>query len=370
MAKREMITMLLAGGKGSRLGALTKKVAKPAVSFGGKYRIIDFPLSNCANSGIGIVGVLTQYESIVLNGYIGAGTKWGFDGNNSKAVLLPPRQKEEGANWYKGTADAIYHNIDFIDEYNPEYVLILSGDHIYKMDYSKMLAKHKAMKADATIAVLRVSLEEARRFGILNVDSSGQIYEFEEKPKQPKSTLASMGIYIFNYQLLRKYLVQDHIIERDEYDFGKHIIPSMLENHCKLMTYEFGGYWKDVGTIESLWEANMDLLHNVDLDLLDPAWRIYSEDTHNAPQYLASSSDVRDSMINQGSRIFGKVHGSVIFNDVTIEEGAEVIECVILPNACIKKGAKVYKTIVGPGKTIEENEELNQGGSKAILVTD
>jgi glucose-1-phosphate adenylyltransferase len=370
MAKHEMITMLLAGGKGTRLGALTKKVAKPAVSFGGKYRIIDFPLSNCTNSGIEIVGVLTQYESIGLNAYIGAGTIWGFDGNNTKAVLLPPRQKEEGASWYGGTADAIYHNIDFIDLYEPDYVLILSGDHIYKMDYSKMLEEHKKNNADATIAVLQVTLEEAKRFGIMNVNSDGSIYEFEEKPKQPKSTLASMGIYIFSYPVLKKFLIQDHYIERDEHDFGKHIIPAMLNAGCKMMTYKFDGYWKDVGTIESLWQANMDLLNNADLDLYDPTWKIYSEDTHNVPQYLAPTCEVKNSMINQGSIIKGRVTNSVIFNDVVIEEGAVVDECVILNAVTIKKGAQLYKAIVGPNKEVEENAQVNIDGQRAVLVTD
>ena len=368
MSKHEMITMLLAGGKGTRLGALTRKVAKPAVSFGGKYRIIDFPLSNCTNSGIEIVGVLTQYESIGLNAYIGAGTKWGFDGNNTKAVLLPPRQKEEGASWYGGTADAIYHNIDFIEEYEADYVLILSGDHIYKMDYSLMLAEHKKNKADATIAVLTVSLEEARRFGILNAKPDGTIYEFEEKPKNPKSNLASMGIYIFNFSALKKYLLKDHKIDRDEHDFGKHIIPNMLADGCKMMTYKFSGYWKDVGTLDSLWEANMDLLNNSDLNLYDHDWKIYSEDTHNVPQYIAPTSDVKNSMINQGSVIRGEVANSVVFNDVIIEEGAKINQCVILSCAHIGKGAKLYKAIVGPNVNIKDGVEINKDGKNAVLV--
>jgi glucose-1-phosphate adenylyltransferase len=370
MSKHEMITMLLAGGKGTRLGALTKKVAKPAVSFGGKYRIIDFPLSNCTNSGIEIVGVLTQYESIGLNAYIGSGTIWGFDGNNTKAVLLPPRQKAEGASWYDGTADAIYHNLDFIDKYSPKYVLILSGDHIYKMDYSKMLDFHKKNNADATIAVLKVPLNEASRFGIMNVNEDDSIYQFEEKPANPKSDLASMGIYIFTYDVLKKYLLEDHIDIKDEHDFGKHIIPAMLNNGCKLMAYRFEGYWKDVGTIESLWEANMDLLDGETFDLYDPNWKIYSEDTHDLPHFIDKTGSVKNSLINQGSIIKGHVENSIIFNDVIIEEGATVVDCVILNKVTIKKGAFVYKAIVGPNKVVESNCEINKDGTKAILVTD
>ena len=366
--KNEIIAMLLAGGKGTRLESLTRKMAKPAVFFGGKYRIIDFPLSNCTNSNINIVGVLTQYESIQLNEYIGSGTKWGLDGNHSRAVLLPPRQKESGSAWYNGTADAIMHNIDFMDQYDPEYVLILSGDHIYKMDYAEMLEYHKKQEADVSIAVIKVPWEEASRFGIMNADINNRIYEFEEKPKNPKSNLASMGIYIFTYKKLRKYLLEEAKIERDEHDFGKHILPKMLADNQKMVAYEFNVYWKDVGTIDSLWQANMDLLDDSKLDIFNDKldWKIYSEDTFQLPQYIASDAIVTNSLINQGCIIEGEVHDSVIFGNVTIEKGAVVNNSVIMPNTVIKSTAKINKAIVANDLTI--TKEINLDSDKVVLV--
>lgn len=370
--KSEIIAMLLAGGKGTRLGSLTKKIAKPAVSFGGKYRIIDFPLSNCANSGVNVVGVLTQYESIKLNEYIGSGTKWGLDGNRSEAVLLPPRQKESGSSWYNGTADAIFHNIDFMDQYNPEYVLILSGDHIYKMDYSKMLAFHKENNADVTISVIKVPLEEASRFGIINANPDNTIYEFEEKPKMPKSNLASMGIYIFTYSKLKKYLLEEDKIERAEHDFGKHILPKMLSDKQVMMAYQFDGYWKDVGTIRSLWEANMDLLNEQTLDLFnrDIDWKIYSEDLFSLPQYIGPSASISNSLINQGSNIYGTVTNSIVFGKVTVEPGAVVDQTVLFPGSIIKKDAVVKRSIVAEDVVIPEGKKVNIDQDEIALISE
>ena len=372
MAKNEIIAMLLAGGKGSRLESLTKKVAKPAVYFGGKYRIIDFALSNCTNSGINVVGVMTQYESIQINEYIGAGTKWGFDGNNSAAVLLSPRQKETGFNWYNGTADAIYSNIDFMDKYNPEYVLILSADHIYKMNYKKMLDAHKASNADLTIAVLEVPWDEAPRFGIMNTNPDGSVYEFEEKPKNPKSNLASMGIYIFSYDKLKKYLIEDEKVKRDEHDFGKDIIPAMIRDNCKLYAYKFEGYWKDVGTVHSLWQANMDLLESKDLDLYgeDSDWKVYSEDTHSGPQFISKDASVEDSMINQGCVIEGTVKHSVIFGDVTIKKGAVITDAVLLPGVVIEENAIVNRVIINNDIRISANKVVNNDPEKIALISE
>lgn len=368
--KKEIIAMLLAGGKGTRLLSLTRKMAKPAVYFGGKYRIIDFPLSNCTNSNIDIVGVLTQYESVQLNDYIGSGNKWGFEGNHSKVVLLPPREKEGGSSWYKGTADAITQNLDFIEEYEPEYVLILSGDHIYKMDYEKMLDYHKAQEADVTIAVLNVDLKEASRFGIMTVDANKQIIQFDEKPKNPKSTLASMGIYIFTYKKLKKYLLDEDKQDRSEHDFGKHIIPAMLENKEKMMAYEFKGYWKDVGTVQSLWEANMDLLTESELDLFDrqQSWKIYSEDTFSLPQYLGEKAKVINSIINQGCRINGSVKDSVLFSKVKVREGASIEKSVILPECIIESGAKLKYCIVEAGRVVREDEVFEGSADEILLV--
>ena len=315
MKQNSMLAMILAGGRGSRLHDLTNKVAKPAVAYGGKYRIVDFPLSNCANSGIDVVGVLTQYESIQLNSYVAAGGRWGLDAKDSGVYVLPPREKaDENLNVYRGTADAISQNIDFIDKFDPEYVLVLSGDHIYKMNYDKMLAAHKEANADATIAVIEVPMKEASRFGIMNTDESGRIVEFEEKPEHPKSNLASMGIYIFTWKLLRKILMADIKNPDSNHDFGKDIIPTMLNDGKTLYAYKFKGYWKDVGTIDSLWEANMDLLSSKnELDLGDPSWKIYTEDVTALPQYISTEADVKDAYITQGCVVQGEVkHLSLI----------------------------------------------------------
>ena len=370
---REIVAMILAGGRGTRLEALTAKVAKPAVHFGGKYRIIDFPLSNCANSGIDIVGVLTQYESVLLGTYVGAGTKWGLDGKQSLAAILPARERGEvGATWYAGTADAIYQNISFIDQYDPEYVLILSGDHIYKMDYDKMLTAHKQRKADATIAVLNVSLKEASRFGIMNTYEDGTIYEFDEKPEKPKSTLASMGIYIFTYKQLRKYLIADAKKEDSKHDFGMNIIPDMLNDNKKLFAYEFDGYWKDVGTVESLWQANMDLLKDKDLDLynIKKDWKIYTEDTLGKPQIIGDQAKVKNSLITQGCLVNGNVEGSVLFNNVNVGEGAKVIDSVLMPGVLVEEGAEVYKAIVDEGVVIRAKTKINKEAKEVALVSD
>ncbi|MFQ6792827.1 glucose-1-phosphate adenylyltransferase [Thomasclavelia sp.] len=370
---REIVAMILAGGRGTRLEALTAKVAKPAVHFGGKYRIIDFPLSNCANSGIDVVGVLTQYESVLLGTYVGAGTKWGLDGKQSLAAILPARERGEvGATWYAGTADAIYQNISFLDQYDPEYVLILSGDHIYKMDYDKMLDAHKERKADATIAVLNVSLKEASRFGIMNTNEDGTIYEFEEKPAKPKSTLASMGIYIFTYKELRKYLINDAKNEESKHDFGMNIIPDMLKDNKKLWAYEFSGYWKDVGTVESLWQANMDLLNDKELDLynIKKDWKIYTEDTLEKPQIIGDKATIKNSMVTQGCLVNGNVEGSVLFNNVNIGEGAKVIDSVLMPGVLVEEGAEVYKAIVDEGVVIRANTKINEEAKEVALISD
>ena len=370
---KEIVAMILAGGRGTRLEALTAKVAKPAVYFGGKYRIIDFPLSNCANSGIDVVGVLTQYESVLLGTYVGAGSKWGLDGNNSLAAILPARERGEvGATWYAGTADAIYQNISFLDQYDPEYVLILSGDHIYKMDYDKMLTAHKQRKADATIAVLNVSLKEASRFGIMNTNEDGSIYEFDEKPEKPKSTLASMGIYIFTYKQLRKYLIDDAKKADSKHDFGMNIIPDMLNDNKKLFAYEFDGYWKDVGTVESLWQANMDLLKDKELDLynIKKDWKIYTEDNLGKPQIIGDKAGVKNSLITQGCLVNGTVEGSVLFNNVNVGEGAKVIDSVLMPGVLVEEGAEVYKAIVDEGVVIKSKEIVNKEAKTVELVSD
>ena len=369
---KEIVAMILAGGRGTRLKELTAKVAKPAVYFGGKYRIIDFPLSNCANSGIDVVGVLTQYESVLLGTYVGAGTKWGLDGNNSLAAILPARERGEvGATWYAGTADAIYQNISFLDQYNPEYVLILSGDHIYKMDYEEMLNVHKEKGADLTVAVLNVSLKEASRFGIMNTDDKGYIYEFEEKPEKPKSTLASMGIYIFNYKELRKYLIADAADENSKHDFGMNIIPSMLADKKKLYAWTFDGYWKDVGTIESLWQANMDLLDDKELDLynIKKDWKIYSEDTLGKPQLIGSKASVKNSLVTQGCVVNGTVEGSVLFNNVNVGEGAQVIDSVLMPGVLIEEGAVVKKAIIDEGVVVKAGTVVNEEAKEVALVS-
>lgn len=369
---KEIVAMILAGGRGTRLKELTAKVAKPAVYFGGKYRIIDFPLSNCANSGIDIVGVLTQYESVLLGTYVGAGSKWGLDGNNSLAAILPARERGEvGATWYAGTADAIYQNISFLDQYDPEYVLILSGDHIYKMDYEEMLNVHKEKGADLTVAVLNVSLKEASRFGIMNTDDKGYIYEFEEKPEKPKSTLASMGIYIFNYKELRKYLIADAADENSKHDFGMNIIPSMLADKKKLYAWTFDGYWKDVGTVESLWQANMDLLDDKELDLynIKKDWKIYSEDTLGKPQLIGAKASVKNSLVTQGCVVNGEVEGSVLFSNVNVGEGAKVIDSVLMPGVLVEEGAVVKKAIIDEGVVIKAGTVVNDEAKEVALVS-
>lgn len=356
MEKKEYIAMILAGGQGSRLGILTKRLAKPAVPFGGKYRIIDFPLSNCSNSGIDTVGVLTQYKPLVLNSYIGIGRSWDLDRRNGGVFLLPPYMGEKGGEWYKGTANAIYQNMDFVDQYNPEYLLVLSGDHIYKMNYEEMLRYHKDNKADATIAVIEVPWDEASRFGIMNTDGQGKIVEFEEKPKNPKSNLASMGIYIFNWQTLKGYLKEDNDDRDSVNDFGKNIIPTMVNNNLKVFAYPFKGYWKDVGTIESLWEASMDLLTDYpQLDLYDPDWRIYSVNPTKPPQYISKTAKIRRSLVNEGCRIYGEVDHSVIFPGVYIGEGAVVKNSIIMPNVRIDKKTIVDKAIIGEETIIGED---------------
>ena len=369
---KEIVAMILAGGRGTRLKELTAKVAKPAVYFGGKYRIIDFPLSNCANSGIDVVGVLTQYESVLLGTYVGAGSKWGLDGNNSLAAILPARERGEvGATWYAGTADAIYQNISFLDQYDPEYVLILSGDHIYKMDYEEMLNVHKEKGADLTVAVLNVSLKEASRFGIMNTDDKGYIYEFEEKPEKPKSTLASMGIYIFSYKELRKYLIADAADENSKHDFGMNIIPAMLADKKKLYAWTFDGYWKDVGTVESLWQANMDLLDDKELDLynIKKDWKIYSEDTLGKPQLIGAKASVKNSLVTQGCVVNGEVEGSVLFSNVNIGEGAKVIDSVLMPGVLIEEGAVVKKAIIDEGVVVKAGTVVNEEAEEVALVS-
>lgn len=351
--KKECVAMLLAGGQGSRLYVLTTKVAKPAVPFGGKYRIIDFPLSNCVNSGIDTVGVLTQYEPHVLNAYIGSGQTWDLDRMRGGVYTLPPYQRGKGSEWYKGTANAIYQNIEFVDEYDPEYVVVLSGDHIYKMNYNKMLQHHKRMEADATIAVMDVPLAEASRFGIMNCHEDGTVYEFEEKPKEPKSTLASMGIYIFSWKKLRQYLIEDEANEHSSNDFGKDIIPAMLAAGEKMVSYRFDGYWKDVGTIESLWEANMDLLSpKSGLNLTDDTWKIYGRNNGAPPHFTSKQAKVTHSLISEGCEIYGDVSESVLFSDVTIEKGATVEYSILMPGAVVEKGATIRYAIVAEGAQI------------------
>ena len=364
--KKECVAMLLAGGRGSRLYVLTKKVAKPAVPFGGKYRIIDFPLSNCVNSGIDTVGVLTQYEPHVLNAYIGSGQTWDLDRLRGGVYVLPPYESKK-TEWYKGTANAIYQNIQFLEDYDPEYVLILSGDHIYKMDYNKMLQQHKETGADATIAVLDVPLSEASRFGIMNCKPDGTIYEFEEKPKEPKSTLASMGIYIFTWKKLKEYLINDEANEQSSNDFGKDIIPAMLNNGEKLVSYRFKGYWKDVGTIDSLWEANMDLLSpDNELDLSDLTWKIYTEDVTALPQYIGTEARIQNAYITQGCVIEGEVTNSVIFTGAKVRPGAKVIDSVLMPGAIVEDGAVVIRALVANGVNIGKGALVGSADSEHI----
>ncbi len=366
MAKKtECIAMLLAGGQGSRLGVLTKNIAKPAVPYGGKYRIIDFPLSNCVNSGIYTVGVLTQYQPLELNDYIGNGGPWDLDRADGGVHILSPYQQIQGTEWYKGTANAIYQNIQFIDRYNPEYVAVLSGDHIYKMDYAKMLQFHKDKDAACTIAMLEVPWEEASRFGLMFTDDDGKITAFEEKPKNPKSNKASMGVYMFTWSKLRQYLIDDENDPDSSNDFGKNVIPAMHEAGEKLFAYGFDGYWKDVGTIDSLWEANLDLLNpKVNIDLSDTTWKIYGRGAASAPQYIADSAVVENSIVTAGSEIEGKIDYSVLFNDVTVEEGAFVDYSIVMPGAVIKKGAVVQYAMVAENAVIEEGAVVGENPEK------
>lgn len=369
MKQNNMLAMILAGGRGSRLHDLTNKVAKPAVSYGGKYRIIDFPLSNCANSGIDVVGVLTQYESVLLNSYVSGGSQWGLDTRDGGVFVLPPREKADAnLDVYRGTADAISQNIDFVDNYDPEYMLILSGDHIYKMNYAKMLKFHKENNADATIAVIEVPIKEASRFGIMNTDpETGRIVEFEEKPAEPKSNLASMGIYIFNWKLLRKMLIADMKNEESNHDFGKDIIPALLNDGKRLFAYKFKGYWKDVGTIDSLWEANMDLLDKKNgLDLDDRTWKIYTEDTPALPQYVSTEADIKRAFITQGCVVEGEVKNSVLFTGARVGQNAKVLDSVLMPGAVVEDGAVVQRALVANGVKISSQAVVGSADSEHI----
>lgn len=365
----ETVAMLLAGGQGSRLKALTRDTPKPAVPFGGKYRIIDFALSNATNSDIHDIGVLTQYKPFKLNEHIGIGAAWDYDRTHGGLRLLSPYYTEEGGNWYRGTADAIYQNIDYLDRINPQYVLILSADHIYKMDYNKLLKVHKEKEAEVTIAVREVPWEEAPRFGIMNTDESDRIMEFEEKPAQPKSNLASMGIYIFNWPTLRRELIQDDNDPASSHDFGKDIIPHMLAEGLPLYVYRFGGYWRDVGTIRSYWESNLEMIDpNNGLDIYDKNWRIYTSSRNLPPHFIAKSGSVHDSIMNEACRIYGQVDHSVLFTNVTIEEGAVVKDSVILSNCLIKKGAKVNRAVLNEGSVIEADQQVGDEESDAVYL--
>ena len=365
--KKECVAMLLAGGQGTRLGALTRKVAKPAVPFGGKYRIIDFTLSNTINSDIDTIGVLTQYQPFDLNQYIGNGQPWDLDRLEGGAFVLPPYQKAKSGEWYKGTANAIYQNIDFVDRYNADYVLILSGDHIYKMDYNKMLQYHIAKGADCTIAVQNVPIEEASRFGIMNTDADDKIFEFEEKPKQPKSTKASMGIYIFTWAKLKKYLIEDELNKNSHNDFGKNIIPNMLNAGEQMYTYDFKGYWKDVGTISSLWEANMDILNSQSgINLSDSDWKIYARNTAEPPHFVGTGAKISNSVVSEGCVVRGQVINSIISRGATIEKGAVIVDSIVMPNAVVKAGATINHSIIGWDAIIEENAKVGEYQEKAI----
>lgn len=369
--KQECVAMILAGGQGSRLYALTKQVAKPAVPYGGKYRIIDFPLSNCVNSGIETVGVLTQYQPLELSDYIGSGQPWDLDRMNAGVHVLPPYQRNKGADWYKGTANAIYQNMVFIERYDPEYVLVLSGDHIYKMDYSKMIAEHKKNNADCTVAVIEVEMSEASRFGILNTNDDDSIYEFDEKPAVPKSNLASMGIYVFNWKKLKQYLEADEQDPASQNDFGKNVLPAMLNAGERMFAYRFKGYWKDVGTIDSLWEANMDMLDpKVPLDLSDDSWRIYSRTSGLPPHFIGEHAQVQNSMISEGGYIQGKVDFAVLFSGVTVEEGAQIRDSIIMPGVTVKKGAVVQYAIVAENAVIDENAVIGTRPEEAENLED
>ena len=370
MKSKEMIAMILAGGQGSRLKTLTHNVAKPAVAFGGKYKIVDFVLSNCANSNIDTIGILTQYKPWALNEHIGVGKPWDLDVNDGGVSILPPYMGESGGDWYKGTADAIYQNLYFMEKYNPKYVLILSGDHIYKMDYAKMLKYHISKKSDATIAVINVPVKEASRFGIMNADEDFRICEFEEKPENPKSTLASMGIYIFSYPLLKQYLIEDAKQKKSAHDFGKNIIPSMLEDNKKLFAYPFDSYWRDIGTVESIWEANMDLLNpDNELKIFEKDWKIYTKSSTLAPQYIAPKAEVDNCIVSEGSVILGKIKNSVVYPGVYVAENASVKNSVIMNNVKIMDEAVVDKAIVGANSTINGSNIIGNG-IDIILIRD
>ncbi|OMC63865.1 glucose-1-phosphate adenylyltransferase [Paenibacillus odorifer] len=373
MKKKEMVAMLLAGGQGKRLKGLTKSLAKPAVYFGGTYRIIDFPLSNCSNSGIDTVGVLTQYEPLILHSYIGVGSDWDLNRKNGGVFVLPPHERENGSSWYRGTADAIYRNLKFVDQFDPEHVLILSGDHIYKMDYHAMLQYHKERNADCTISVIDVPLEEASRFGILNTEDDLKIYEFEEKPAQPKSTLASMGVYIFKWEILRKHLLEDGENIGSSHDFGKDIIPLMLEDGNSLFAYPFEGYWRDVGTVASLWEANMDLLSdNPPLNLNDPSWRIFTRNPNQPAQYVAPGAKVSGCIINEGCIVHGEVKHSVLFYGVEVGEGSVITDSVIMPKVKIGKNVRIHKAIISENTVIDDYMEIGieRENDNEILLID
>ena len=370
MKQNEMVAMILAGGRGSRLHDLTNKVAKPAVYYGGKYRIVDFPLSNCANSGIDIVGVLTQYESVLLGSYAAKGGLWGLDTKDSGVFVLPPREKADAdLDVYRGTADAITQNIDFIDNYDPEYLLVLSGDHIYKMNYDKMLAYHKEQNAVATIAVMPVTMGEATRFGIMITDDEGRIVDFEEKPAHPRSTLASMGIYIFDYPRIREILLADKDDPDSKHDFGMNIIPTLLNGGDKMVAYKFEGYWKDVGTIDSLWEANMDLLReDNELDLNDSSWTVYTEDATAMPAYFGPDAEIDNAYITQGCTVSGTARNSVLFTGAVVEDGAKVIDSVLMPDVVVEAGATVIRALVADGVKISKNAVVGDADSKEILL--
>ncbi|MFK7691146.1 glucose-1-phosphate adenylyltransferase [Paenibacillus sp. HJGM_3] len=369
MQRKHCVAMLLAGGEGRRLGALTRDLAKPAVPFGGKYRIIDFTLSNCTNSGIDTVGVLTQYQPLALHSHLGIGSPWDLDRKSGGVTVLPPYVKQRGGDWYKGTANAIYQNIGFIEQHDPDYVLVISGDHIYKMDYDKLLTFHREKGADATIAVIEVKWEEASRFGIMNTDSDRRITEFEEKPKQPKSNLASMGVYMFTWPVLKRYLQEDEANPGSSNDFGKDLIPAMLNAGQAMYAYPFEGYWKDVGTIESLWEASMDLLEaNPRLNLNDRSWRIYSVNPNQPPHYIARTAKVQTSLVNEGCVVYGEVDRSVLFYGVHVGEGSQISDSVIMPNVKIGRGVVIRKAIIGEGCVIEDGSVVGSDGSGITLV--
>jgi glucose-1-phosphate adenylyltransferase len=371
MGKKKCVAMLLAGGKGSRLNSLTKDLAKPAVPFGGKYRIIDFPLSNCANSGIDTVGVLTQYQPLLLNSYIGIGSAWDLDRKDGGVTVLPPYAETSEVKWYTGTASAIYQNLNYLKQYQPEYVLILSGDHIYKMNYESMLEYHIEKRADVTISLIEVPWAEASRFGIMNTNEDLRITEFEEKPAEPKNNLASMGIYIFSWNILKEYLEMDARNTKSSHDFGKDIIPSLLEENKKLYAYPFKGYWKDVGTVKSLWEANMDLLNDeCDLDLFDHDWRIYSVNPNQPPQYISPEAIVKESLINEGCTIEGEIDNSVLFQGVSVGKGSIIKESVIMPDAVIGENVKIEKAIVPSDAVIPDGTVIRSFDDEIILVTE